>query len=158
MYTHTHMYINFGISCTLHVCMYIYICIYMYVFVYKCYTYSDYEATCRKGSTRVAFQTVRPLHRGKFQCTQPMFPNIRKYNSSKHCSLCKRARVPGMFVAQRHIQLCRVAVSRPCSNLCILYIQGSTKLSPVNHLVAGILVLVQKGSNTKKESYCCTEP
>ena len=31
-----------------------------------------------------------------------------------------------------------------------------TKLSPVNHLVDGILV--QKGSNLKKESYCCTEP
>jgi hypothetical protein len=36
--------------------------------------------------------------------------------------------------------------------------EGSKKLSPVNPLVAGILVVVQKGSNTKKESYCCTEP
>jgi hypothetical protein len=37
-------------------------------------------------------------------------------------------------------------------------IQVSTKLSPVDHLVDGILVLVQKGSNAKKESFCSTEP
>jgi len=36
--------------------------------------------------------------------------------------------------------------------------QGSMKLSPVDHLVDGILFLVQKGSNAKKESFCCTEP
>jgi hypothetical protein len=31
------------------------------------------------------------------------------------------------------------------------------KLSPVE-MVDGILFLVQKGSNAKKESFCCTEP
>jgi hypothetical protein len=34
-------------------------------------------------------------------------------------------------------------------SVCVF--QGSTKLSPVNHLVDGILVLVQQGSNAKRE-------
>ncbi len=33
-------------------------------------------------------------------------------------------------------------------------IQGRMKLSPVDHLVDGILVLVQKDSNAKNESFC----
>jgi hypothetical protein len=37
-------------------------------------------------------------------------------------------------------------------------IEGSTKLSPVDHMIHGIFFLVQKESNAKKESFCCTEP
>jgi hypothetical protein len=37
-------------------------------------------------------------------------------------------------------------------------LQGNTKLSPVNHMVHRILVLVQKDSNAKKESYFYKEP
>ena len=36
--------------------------------------------------------------------------------------------------------------------------QGSTKLSPLLHLKNWILVLIQKGSNAKKESNWCAEP
>jgi len=36
--------------------------------------------------------------------------------------------------------------------------QASTTLSPVDQLIHGIFVLVQKDSNAKKESYCCPEP
>jgi hypothetical protein len=36
--------------------------------------------------------------------------------------------------------------------------QGSTKLSPVDHMSHWIFVLVQKDSNAKKKSICCTEP
>jgi hypothetical protein len=37
-------------------------------------------------------------------------------------------------------------------------IQGNTKLSPDPQMNDGILVLVQKNRNTKKESYYYTEP
>ena len=37
-------------------------------------------------------------------------------------------------------------------------VQGSTKLFPVDHMIDWIFVRVQKDSNTKKESYVCTEP
>jgi hypothetical protein len=39
--------------------------------------------------------------------------------------------------------------------------QGSIKLSPMHRMVhwcIGFLFLYKKGSNAKKESYCCTEP
>jgi hypothetical protein len=36
--------------------------------------------------------------------------------------------------------------------------QGSTKLSPVAQMSHWIFVLVQKDSNAKTESFCCTEP
>jgi hypothetical protein len=36
--------------------------------------------------------------------------------------------------------------------------QASIKLCPAGHLACWIFSLVQKDSNAKKESFCCTEP
>jgi len=40
----------------------------------------------------------------------------------------------------------------------IAYSQGSINFFPVDHMICWIFVLVQKDSNAKKESFCCTEP
>jgi hypothetical protein len=40
----------------------------------------------------------------------------------------------------------------------VFIIQGSTKLSPLDHMMHWVFVLVQKDSNAQKESYSCTEP
>jgi hypothetical protein len=37
-------------------------------------------------------------------------------------------------------------------------VQGNIKLFPTDHMISWIFVLVQKDSNDKNESFCCTEP